>query len=183
MKLSWYRARAIIDEAECTARKIGVRVIIAVLVGNLFLMETVMAATEINIEARNKATVKAGFEAWKNGTGSPYDALADDAIWEIIGNSAASRIYTSKEDFLSGVIRPFNARMSDRLIPVVRRLYTEGDTVIVLFDAAGTARDGKIYRNTYAWFLQLRNDKIVKASAFFDSIAFNDFWQRVSPAP
>jgi hypothetical protein len=29
----------------------------------------------------------------------------------------------------------------------------------------------------------LRDDKIVKATAFFDSIAFNDFWQRVTPAP
>ncbi len=29
----------------------------------------------------------------------------------------------------------------------------------------------------------LRDDKIVNASAFFDSLAFNDLWQRVTPAP
>jgi uncharacterized protein len=146
-------------------------------------MAQTIAKTELDIEARNKATVQAGFDAWKNGTGSPYDALADDATWEIVGNSAASRIYTSKEDFLSAVIRPFNARMSGRLMPSIRRLYAEGDTVIIFFDAEGTARDGKPYRNTYAWFLQLRDNKIVKATAFFDSVAFNDFWQRVAPAP
>jgi hypothetical protein len=51
--------------------------------------------------------------------------------------------------------------------------------VIVFFDAEGIARDGVPYRNTYTWFLTLRDNRIVKASAFFDSIAFNDLWQRV----
>ena len=158
-------------------------VVLTLLLATETTMTQAMARTEADIEARNKATVQAGFDAWKDGTGSPYNALADDATWEIIGNSAASRIYTSKQDFLTAVIGPFNARMSSRLIPSIRRLYAEGDTVIVFFDAEGTARDGKPYRNTYAWFLQLRDDKIVKASAFFDSVAFNDFWQRVAPAP
>lgn len=142
-----------------------------------------MAQAKDNMEARNKATVRAGFDAWRNGTGSPYDILADDATWEIVGNSVASRTYASKEEFLSKVIRPFNARMSSRLVPSIRNMYADGDTVVVFFDAEGTARDGKPYRNTYAWLLQLRDDKIVKASAFFDSVAFNEFWQRVTPAP
>jgi ketosteroid isomerase-like protein len=45
----------------------------------------------------------------------------------------------------------------------------------------GTARDGKTYANTYAWFLDLRDGKIVKAFAFIDSVVFNEFWQRVKP--
>jgi uncharacterized protein len=133
------------------------------------------------VEARNLDIVRAGLDAWRDGTGSPYDALADDATWEITGNSLASRTYTSKEDFLANVIRPFNARMSAPLVPTVRDLYVDGDTVVAFFDAEGTARDGLPYRNTYAWFLTMRENRIVKASAFFDSIAFNDLWTRVSP--
>lgn len=146
-------------------------------------MDTAAAQPQSEREARNLAIVRSGFDAWRNGTGSPYDALADDATWEIAGNSAAARVYTSKEDFLANVIRPFNARMSARLIPTVRDTYTDGDTVIVFFDAQGTARDGLPYRNTYAWFLTMRDDKIVKASAFYDSTAFDDLWHRVTPAP
>jgi ketosteroid isomerase-like protein len=52
----------------------------------------------------------------------------------------------------------------------------------VFFDAAGTARDGKPYANTYAWFLEMRAGKIVNAFAFFDAVEFNDLWKRVSPA-
>lgn len=134
------------------------------------------------VEARNKAAVLAGFEAWKAGTGSPYDLLAEDAQWTIVGHSLASKTYPSREAFMSEVIRPFNARMSAGLKPSIRNIYTDADTVIVFFDASGTARDGKTYANTYAWFLELRNGKIVKASAFFDSVVFNEFWQRVRPA-
>jgi ketosteroid isomerase-like protein len=54
-----------------------------------------------------------------------------------------------------------------------------GKDAQICFDAEGVARDGVPYRNTYAWFLTLRDNRIVKASAFFDSIAFNDLWQRV----
>jgi uncharacterized protein len=133
-------------------------------------------------ELRNVATVQRGLDAWRDGTGSPYDDLAPDATWEITGNSLASRVYTSKEDFLANVIRPFNARMSAPLRPTVRHLYGDGNTVVALFDAEGVARDSMPYRNTYAWFLELRNDQIVKATAFFDSIAFDDLWQRVAPA-
>jgi ketosteroid isomerase-like protein len=133
-------------------------------------------------ERRNKAAVEAGFEAWASGTGSPYDLLADDARWTIEGYSLASKTYPSREAFLREVIRPFNARMKAPLKPVIRNVYADGDTVIVFFDARGIARDGKPYVNTYAWFLDMRDDRIVRASAFFDSVAFNDFWTRVAPS-
>jgi ketosteroid isomerase-like protein len=135
---------------------------------------------QVDKETANKALVEEKFAAWAAGTGSPYDLLADDATWTITGNSFASKTYDSREAFLREVIRPFNARMSVGLKPTIRSIYADGDTVIIFFDAAGTARDGRRYVNTYAWFLRLANGKVVSASAFFDSIAFNDLWQRVS---
>ena len=138
--------------------------------------------TSANAESHNKAIIERAFAAWTNGTGGPYDLLADDASWTIVGRSLASKTYESREAFMRDVIRPFNARMSAPLRPEVRRLYADGDTVIVFFDAQGTARDGQPYANTYAWFLTMRDDKIVEAFAFFDSTVFNEFWTRVSPA-
>jgi ketosteroid isomerase-like protein len=94
----------------------------------------------------------------------------------------AARRYNSKKDFLSNVIRPFNSRMSTPLRPSVRDLFADGDRVVVVFDAEGAARDGIPYRNTYAWLMELRGERIVEVTAFFDSLAFNDLWQRVTPA-
>jgi uncharacterized protein len=39
-----------------------------------------------------------------------------------------------------------------------------------------------MYANTYAWFLEMRDGRIMRAHAFFDSIAFDAFWRRVAPA-
>jgi uncharacterized protein len=140
-----------------------------------------MAQTKTEIEARNKALVQAGFEAWKAGTGSPFDLLADEASWTIVGNSDAANTYPSKEAFLQQVIRPFNARMKEGIKPSIRGLHADGEAVIIFFDAAGVARDGKPYTNTYAWFFDMRGGKVIRAHAFFDSLPFNDLWRRLQP--
>jgi ketosteroid isomerase-like protein len=132
-------------------------------------------------ETRNKAIVEASFVAWSDGTGSPFDLLTEDAPWTIVGRSVAAKTYHGREAFLREVIRPFNARMREPLKPVIRRIYADGDAVVVFFDARGTARDGKPYANTYAWFFDMRDGKVTAASAFFDSIDFNDLWARVTP--
>jgi ketosteroid isomerase-like protein len=87
-------------------------------------------------ESRNKAIIEASFRAWSSGTGSPFDLLADNATWTIVGRSVAAKTYESREAFMRDVIRPFNARMRTPLTPVIRHIYTDGDTVSVFFDAA-----------------------------------------------
>lgn len=138
--------------------------------------------TPSDTEARNRAVVEASFAAWRDGTGSPFDLLAADARWTIVGRSDVSRTYASRAAFLDQVIGPFNARMRERLRPTIRNLYADADTVIVFFDASGIARDGEAYTNTYAWFLEMRDGRVVAAHAFFDSVTFNDLWRRVAPA-
>jgi hypothetical protein len=49
-----------------------------------------MTQSKDNKQVRNKAIVQASFDAWKAGTGSPFDLLADSGT--IVGNSVASRI-------------------------------------------------------------------------------------------
>ena len=73
------------------------------------LGEIVMAQSKDEIETRNKAAVKAGFDAWSSVAGSPYNLLADDASSSIAGHSTASKTYPSKEAFMSEVIRPTRA--------------------------------------------------------------------------
>lgn len=141
---------------------------------------TIMA-DENDIETRNRQAVQAGFEAWRNGTGSVFDLLAPDVRWTIVGNSPVSRTFVSRQEFLDVVITPFNARLSGRLVPTVRGVYADGDMVIMLFDGEGTARDGKPYRNTYPWYMRIRDGQVVDVVAFFDTVEFNDFWTRVEP--
>jgi uncharacterized protein len=140
-----------------------------------------MSDTETSRQARNKAIVREGFDAWMQGKGSPLELLAEDATWTIEGNSVAAKTYPSREAFMREVIRPFNARMRVGLKPTIRSICAEGDTVVIFFDGEATARDGMPYKNTYFWLFEMRDGKVVKASALFDSLVFNDLWSRVAP--
>lgn len=129
----------------------------------------------------NRARVQASFDRWRAGTGSPFELLAPEADWTIVGSSPLSKTYPNRQAFLDEVITPFNARMAKPLVPTVRGIYADGDTVITFFDAAGTANDGQSYRNTYTWYFRMRNGQAISAVAFFDTREFDDFWARVLP--
>ena len=138
-------------------------------------------ASDNDVEATNRKVIQAGFDAWRDGTGNVFQLLEPDAKWTIVGNAPVSRTYPTRQEFLDVVIAPFNARLSRRLVPTVRGIYADGDMVIALFDAEATARDGKPYRNTYTWYMRMRDGKIVEVIAFFDTIEFTDLWNRVKP--
>lgn len=153
-----------------------------IIAAGLLLTATYSTALAQNeTEEKNRRAVEAGFEKWRRGTGNFFDLLASDAKWTITGLSAASGTYHSRRDFMDMVVIPFNARLSTPLVPTVQAIYADGDMVIVLWDGKAIARDGKAYENTYSWYLKMRDGKIVNATAFFDSIAFNDLWKRVRP--
>ena len=82
---------------------------------------------------------------------------------------------------MAEVIRPFNARMDRPLKPTVRKIYCDGNAVVVLFDAESLCIDGQPYRNTYAWFMEMRGGRAVDVTAFFDTRTFDDMWARVTP--
>lgn len=132
----------------------------------------------------NRAIIRQAFEAWQQGTGAITDVFAVDMLWRIEGHSVASTEYSSKQDFIDRVLRPFGARFttSDPFRPIrIRSVYADGDTVIVLWDGRGIAIDGQPYENSYAWFMQLRDGLVIDGTAFYDSISFNALWARVQP--
>jgi ketosteroid isomerase-like protein len=132
----------------------------------------------------NRLIIRQAFDAWHDGTGAITDMFAPGMVWRVEGHSAASGQYGSKQQFIDEVLRPFGARFStsDPFRPVViRGVYADGDTVIVLWDGRGITTDGRVYENSYAWFMKLHDGKVVDSTAFFDSISFNDLWTRVQP--
>ena len=134
----------------------------------------------------NREIVTDAFGSWANGTGYVASIFADDMTWEITGRSAASKTYASTQQFMDECLHPFGARFSssDPFRPVnIRAIYDDEDnsTVIVLWDGQGTTTAGTTYRNTYAWFMTLRDGQVIDGTAFYDSIAFNDLWENVTP--
>jgi ketosteroid isomerase-like protein len=134
----------------------------------------------------NRDVVTEAFAAWMNGTGYVSSLFADDMTWEIAGKSAASRKYANTQELLDEVLQPFGARFgaADPFRPVtIRAVYDDREqgTVIVVWDGRGTTTAGTVYENSYVWILTLSDGKVVDGTAFYDSIAFNELWETVSP--
>ncbi|ABS27542.1 ketosteroid isomerase-related protein-like protein [Anaeromyxobacter sp. Fw109-5] len=141
-----------------------------------------MAGTSA-LEAKNRSLVQASFDRWKNGAGGPFELLAPEAEWTIVGSSPLSKTYRGRQEFLDEVIGPFNARLERPLVPTVRGLYADGEMVIILFDGSASAKDGQPYRNTYTWYFRMRDGKAVEVVAFFDTKVFDELWTRVPAKP
>jgi uncharacterized protein len=97
--------------------------------------------------------------------------------WRIEGHSLASKEYRSSQQFIDEVLAPFGARFLPAAPfrpTMIRSLHADGDTVIVCWGDRGIANDGQPYENSYAWFLKLRDGKVIDGTAFYDSISFND---------
>lgn len=130
-------------------------------------------AANTNKEVRNRALVTDAFDRWSKGTGDVFNLLADDVVWHITGfNPAVAQTYRSRQALLDAAARPLSARLSKPLKPTVRRIWTDGDDVLVHWDGAATFHDGSQYRNTYLWILTIRDRQIVAVTAFLDNAAF-----------
>ena len=131
-----------------------------------------------------REVIVGAFRSWQAGTAPITDVLADGLVWRIEGRSAVAGRYASRREFVEGVLEPFGRRFvhGERFRPVlVRTIVDDGDTVVVVWDGRGIANDGVPYVNSYAWIMRLADEQVVEGAAFFDSIAFDELWYRVTP--
>jgi ketosteroid isomerase-like protein len=140
-----------------------------------------------NMASSNRTAVETMLNAWMAGDrGALLSLISDDIEWTITGNSLAAGTTRGRAELMTKVLGPFGARFARSSDPFrprrINGVYADGDIVVAHFDAAGIANDGKPYLNSYVWLLTMSNGKIVRATAFFDSIAFDDLWRRVQPA-
>lgn len=157
--------------------------IVAITLSILFNLNKTMAQTTPETTAKNKEEIRKGFERWHTGTGSFFDLLDENMTWTITGSTPYSKTYNGKKALMDEVINPLNQRLSKKIVPTVRNIYADGDTVIAIWDGEATAKDGKPYLGTYSWSMQLDKGKIIKVVAFLDGIAFTDIMERLPATP
>jgi hypothetical protein len=114
--------------------------------------------------AVNRQIIRDAFDAWREGTAPITEVFADEMVWRFEGHSLASREYKNPAEFINQVLVPFGARFTDSepFRPTrIRSVHADDDTVIVVWDGRGVATDGLPYENSYAWFMKLRDGKVV----------------------
>jgi ketosteroid isomerase-like protein len=124
-------------------------------------------------EPANRALIERAFAQWARGEADVFDLLTDDVVWHITGQDpAVATTYRSREALLAGAARPLAARLTAPLTPTVRRIWADGDDVLVHWDGSAPLADGSTYRNTYLWIMTVRGDRVTRVTAFLDNAAF-----------
>ena len=133
--------------------------------------------------AHNNQMVTAAFDRWAaGGSGFFTEMLSPDVVWTIEGSGLSAGTYRGRDDFNARAVRPFVSRLRTPVRPVSKRIWAEGDHVIINWVGEAIARDGKPYRNHYVWIFRMQGDKAVEVNAFLDLAPYEDVIRRI-PAP
>lgn len=124
-------------------------------------------------ETANRALIERAFAGWAAGELDIFGLLTDDATWRVTGQDPAiARTYRSRQALLDATSLPLRARLAGPLVPTVRRIWVDGDDVIVHWDGSAPLANGSTYRNTYLWIMTVRGERVIAVTAFLDNAAF-----------
>lgn len=133
-------------------------------------------------QQRNAELVRDAFELGVGGDERTfYSILAEDVQWTV-ARAAETSTYTSRAQFLRDGAGPIQSRLSGPIQADVQQLIAENDVVVAMWRGTATARDGRPYINSYAWVMTMRDERVVRVTAFLDLVALNELLERVDPA-
>jgi ketosteroid isomerase-like protein len=132
-------------------------------------------------QQRNVEVISDAFARGVGDADSFFSILAEDVQWTV-ARTVEPRTYTSRAEFLRDGAGPVQSRLNGPIQANVRELIAEGDAVVALWEGTATARDGRPYVNDYAWVMTMRDERVVKMTAFLDLVALNELVERVAPA-
>jgi ketosteroid isomerase-like protein len=119
--------------------------------------------------AENKKIVQDMMAAWIRGQGGFLDLLADDVHWTVIGSTAVSRTYTSKQAFVDGAVKPLGEKIAGAIQPTLRDIIADGDKVALQWDGRAAGKNGTIYHQTYCWVMRIEDGKVKEGTAYLDT--------------
>ena len=118
---------------------------------------------------QNKELVKKTWSAIANGDVKAFDNLAEEVSWLVPGTMAGvSGMKKGKKavmEFMSGVGQTF----PEGLQTEIRRMYGEGDTVVVELTNRGKVSNGKFYENEYCFVFEIEGGKIRRIREYADT--------------
>jgi uncharacterized protein len=137
--------------------------------------------TQAGTEQRNAEVVREAFALGVGGADTFYSILADDVQWTV-ARAGDATTYTSRSQFIEDGAGPIRSRLDGDIVAHVRQLIAEDDVVVAIWDGTATSRDGRPYVNRYAWVMTMRDERVVRVTAFLDLVALDELLNRVQPA-
>lgn len=123
-----------------------------------------------SVTESNRAIVTGIMEALSRGERQPFaDAMADDFTWHMMGTTAWSGTFSGKTDVRQRLIAPLFAQFGSHYTNTPKRIFADGDVVVVESRGDVTTKTGKPYCNSYCMVIRLREGKFVELTEYLDT--------------
>lgn len=99
--------------------------------------------------------------------------FADDFLWIIKGTSVLSGTYQDKNIFFEKVLDRLNRLLQSGWKMHILDTYVDHDALIVEMHGEVKAKNGQDYNNDYCWIFKFNNNKVIKLTAYYDSLLVN----------
>lgn len=118
----------------------------------------------------NKRLVVEAFTPWEAGDSGPFFVLiADDVIWTVIGTTAISAVYRSKQALIDHAFAPLLERLDGELTTTLVDIAAEGEKVFLQFRGTDVAKTGLRYDQVYCFAMIVRERRIVEMTTYLDT--------------
>ena len=118
----------------------------------------------------NRKILEEAIAKWKAGDGMAiFNLLADDVVWTVIGSTAVSGTYRSRQAFIDGAVTAIGSRIDGMVAPEIVDILAVDDTIVLRWDGKGHMRDGVPYENRYSWTMRFQDGKVVEGTAYLDT--------------
>src|SRR5712671_1213553 len=102
------------------------------------------------------------------------DALADDAVWTIIGTTPLSGTFRGKREIVEGLLGPLGAALEDGVTFTFERFIAEGEYVVMLARGSGKGENtGLPYNNRYCIVSRIVDGEIREMTDYVDTELIN----------
>ena len=121
--------------------------------------------------AENKRIIERAFEAMANADPALFiDAMAEDVVWIVTGQSQWSRRFEGKAALQNDLVRPLFALFATPYRNLAERIIADDEgNVAVLAKGEVRTKTGMDYNNDYCFVLRMENGKIVEVREYMDS--------------
>lgn len=124
----------------------------------------------MSLASDNKALLQGVLAETAKGNGRPFvDAMAQDVVWTIIGDTDWSRTYTGKRTVVGELLMPLAANFKGANLFEGVRFIAEDDLVAVEARNHSVTKAGAHYPQRYAMIFRLRDGRIAEITEYADT--------------
>lgn len=158
--------------------RVGIVLMTTVLLLITMIGRSAASSASTGQQERNTQVVRDAFARGVGDGASFYSILAEDVQWTV-ARAVEPKTYTSRAEFLDDGAGPIQRRLDGPIRADVRQVIAEDDVVVAIWDGTATALDGRPYVNSYAWVMTMRDERVVRVTAYLDFVVLDELLARV----